>query len=48
MPMTAFRGATAYEMQIGPLWLKLLRPAYWCRGNLWRLVTLGWSSKEGG
>ena len=41
MTLTAFRGATSYEVQIGCVWLKLLRPRFWCRGNLSRLVCVG-------
>lgn len=37
----AFRGATAFEAWVGPLWVKVLRPRFWCRGNLGRLVQVG-------
>jgi hypothetical protein len=42
----AFKGATAYEIQIGRVWARLLRPKVWCRRNLRYLITVGIQDKE--
>lgn len=41
MRCVALRGFTAYEIQIGPFWLKLLRPRFWCCRNLPSLIRAG-------
>jgi len=39
--MTAFKGATAFEFQVGRLWMKFLRPSFWCRRNIRRFIMFG-------
>jgi len=39
--LVACEGATAFEAQLGPFWVKLLRPRFWCRRNLPRLIRMG-------
>jgi hypothetical protein len=41
MRLVAFRGISAYEAQIGPLWIKLLRPRFWCHRNIPNLIRAG-------
>jgi hypothetical protein len=43
MTFVAFKGATAYEMQVGSWWVKILRPRFWNR-RAWKrglMVTIG-------
>ncbi len=40
MKIVAFKEATMYEAQLGPLWLQVLRPRFWHRRAFF--VTLGW------
>lgn len=37
----AFKGATMYEMQLGPFWITFLRPLFW-RTSWPRMVRVGW------
>lgn len=41
--VTALRGATAYEAQVGALWVKLLRPRFW-RTSPRMIVTSGYDA----
>lgn len=39
--LVAFHGRTAFEIQVGHVWVKVLYPKLWCRGNLSRLIQVG-------
>lgn len=41
--MIAFRGATAWEAQIGRLWVRIKFPRYW----LWNAVRAGYYRRHG-
>lgn len=41
---TALKGFTAYEAQLGKLWVKLLRPKFWTR----RTALVGFGHGAGG
>ena len=40
MVIIAFKGATAYEFQIGRLVIKILRYNVWCRRNIRRWIKI--------
>jgi hypothetical protein len=42
MKIHAFRGSTAFEIQLGSVWVRVLRPRFWCRRNLGRFLQVGW------
>lgn len=46
MRMVAFKGATAWEWQIGRLYGRVLLPGLWCRRNLTNLIRLGWDNSK--
>ena len=45
MRFVAFKGATAFEAQLGPYWIKVARPRFWAaavrRPDLVKIVQVG-------
>lgn len=46
MQLIAFKGATRYELQICQFWITILRPRFWCRRNIRRLVLVGMDKSD--
>lgn len=46
MRLIALKGATCYELQVNQFWIKVLRPRFWCRRNILRLVQVGLDKPE--
>ena len=48
MRFAMFRGATAYEAQIGPIWLRFvhLRGGGWIGAKLRDRISMGWDQED--